>query len=83
VISYPQLVSQSSKSKNSKEKDKKKVARSSTFRNKEKKEDKKEERHAPVASHPWNHSEEGGAKSEQTYIDCITVLKCSLEEIMV
>lgn len=84
VISYPQLVSHPTKSKTFKEKEKKKVMRSSTFRNKEKKEDKKEEKPSVGVSYQQgNHSEENSARSEQIYIRCITALKSSLEEIMV
>lgn len=79
VISHPQLVPQPTKSKTVKEK--KKVARSSTFRSKEKKEDKKEDVSAMYQQ--GNHSEENSARSEQIYIQCICALKSSLEEIMV
>lgn len=84
VISYPQLVSQPTKSKTVKEKEKKKIIRSSTFRNKE----KKEEKEKPVVSggvafQQGNHSEENSARSEQMCIQCISMLKSSLEEMMV
>ena len=93
VISFPQLVSHPTKSKTFKEKDKKKVARSSTFRNKEKKEkekekeDKKEEKQSAAGStgvtFQQRNNDENSARSEQIYIQCITALKCSLEDMMV
>ena len=85
VISYPQLVSQSSpsKPKPSKEKEKKKVSRSSTFRTKEKKAEEKKEEKEKLASVTSQRSEEDSARSEQLYISCISGLKASLKEVMV
>lgn len=84
VISHPQLVSQPARSKTVKEKEKKKVTRSSTFRNKEKKEEKEKLSGLVGATHPvGNQSEENHARSEQLYATCINALKSSLEEILV
>ena len=88
VISYPQLVSQSSKG--SKVKEKKKVSRSSTFRSKEKKEKEEKEKdkgggggQGSGGGLQGNHLEDSSRVSEQLYISCITALKASLEEMMV
>lgn len=81
VISYPQLVSKSTKTF----KEKKKVTRSATFRNKkeERKEDKEREKQAGAVLLEGKPTEESSKVSEQLYVSCITALKASLEEIIV
>ena len=67
-------------------KEKKKINRSVTFRSKEKKDDKKEEKEKQfmgMVSQPGNVVEENSRIPEQPYLKCITALKSSLEEMIV
>lgn len=78
VISYPQPLQQ----KGTKPvKEKKKVVRSSTFKSKEKRDDKDKDRQTPESMGILH--DDGSSISEQEYISCIKIMKSLLEEMMV
>ena len=84
VISSPQPLPPPQYTKGVKSvKEKKKVARSSTFKKKEKEEKEKEKEKEKMVVSPSVPAEESTLIPEQHYISCISSLKSSLEDMIV